>query len=348
MKFFYIDIDLDDEITGLTAISLVDKPAVEKDFLKFSSEKLKFFDEDKHIITGVSLLADTPIYRYSSEIGEYYVVFSKEVIKKIVEKYSREGKFNLVNLDHDDSRFVQNSILIESYIVDKERGICPIEFSDVPDGSWITTFKINDEQLWLDIKSEKYKGFSVQGMFDLDVQMKAEYINKKEKDMKISKFVSDLLKLKEVVSDKGILIFDNLEIGQTVMLKVSSESDELIEPEDGEYKIDDKVIVIESGIIKEVIESETEEQKEDVKEEIKEDVKEEIIDETAPILSDLVTTVQLLEEEITELKAEIKEIKESLKKDEDSPIIEETIVDETSSVEDQFNKQPKKLFKFNY
>ena len=170
MKVFYITID--DAVMGIDAISLVQSPAVEKDFLCFSKEdkpiELKF-DNSKHIITGVVCLADTPIYRYNEKLGEYYVVFTKETIRKMVEKFAKDGLFASVNLQHDDTKFVDGIYMVESYITDKERGINPIEFSDIPQGSWVCSYKVENENLWNEIiNGDKLNGFSLQGMFKLE------------------------------------------------------------------------------------------------------------------------------------------------------------------------------------
>lgn len=166
---YNINIDLLDEETGCYTVSLVEFPAVEVDFLKFEKEtpiELKFND-DKHIITGVALRADYPIYRNSPERGEYYVVFTKEIIRDIVEKYSKHGFNNLVNIEHNENNYVNNVIMIESYIIDRERGVNPIAFEKVEDGSWITSFKVNDLNVWNKIKNGEVKGFSVEGFFKL-------------------------------------------------------------------------------------------------------------------------------------------------------------------------------------
>jgi hypothetical protein len=170
MKVFYINID--DELTGINAISLVESPAVEKDFLCFSKEKetVKLnFDNAKRVISGVVCLADTPIYRYNEKYGEYYVVFSKETIQKMVEKFAKMDLFKSVNLQHDDTKFVDGIYMFESYIINKERGINPVEFSDIPDGSWIASYKVENDELWGEIiNGNKLNGFSLQGLFELE------------------------------------------------------------------------------------------------------------------------------------------------------------------------------------
>lgn len=171
MKVFYIKIN-EDDITGIDAISLVDMPAVQKNFLCFNkdSELVKLnFDNSKHIITGVVCLADTPIYRYNQNLGEYYVVFTKETIERMVEKFSKQDLFKSVNLQHDNNKFVDGIYMVESFITNKERGINPVEFADIPDGSWICSFKVENDELWNEIiNGDKLNGFSLQGMFDLE------------------------------------------------------------------------------------------------------------------------------------------------------------------------------------
>lgn len=182
MKVFLIKID--DSIEGINAISLVQSPAVEKDFLCFSSEEKPVcmkFDNSKHIITGVVCLADTPIYRYSEDMGEYYVVFTKETIEKMVEKFAKNGLFTSVNLQHDDNMFVDGVYMVESYITNKERGINPMEFNDIPDGSWICSYKVDNENLWNEIiNGDKLNGFSLQGMFKLEEQFAKQEQPKEE------------------------------------------------------------------------------------------------------------------------------------------------------------------------
>lgn len=167
-KIYYVTIA--DLQQGIDAISLVDEPAVEMDFLCFSSQKeFKFsLDNSKHIISGVVALADTPIYRFDQEHGEYYVVFTKDLIRRMVEKFAKDDLFKSVNLQHDENQYVDGVYMFESYIVDKERGICPNEFKDIPDGSWIASYKVENEDLWNEIvNGNKLNGFSLQGYFGL-------------------------------------------------------------------------------------------------------------------------------------------------------------------------------------
>ena len=193
-NIFYIKIGEGD---GMNAISLVKQPAVEYDFLKFAkNEKVNLsFNDEKHIISGVVCLADTPIYRYTPGYGEWYCIFEKETIKKMIIEYSKQGLWNSINLQHDDEAFVNGIYLIESYLKDSKRGIVPAEFSDIPDGSWIVSFYVDNEKLWNDIKnSGELNGFSLQGIFDVvpAEEEKEEIIEVEDGDLE--KELDELLK----------------------------------------------------------------------------------------------------------------------------------------------------------
>lgn len=167
MKVFKIRID-DDESLGMDAISLVESPAVEVNFLVFNKDrKLNFtsMDEEKKEITGVVCLADTPIYRVSKELGEHYIVFEKDTIKKMILRYFKNGLSNQVNIEHQGP-MIKGLTMIESYIKDSSRNISPVEFEEVPDGSWICTYKVDNDAVWEEIKqNHTLKGFSLQGWF---------------------------------------------------------------------------------------------------------------------------------------------------------------------------------------
>lgn len=166
LPLYYISID---DAAGMEAIALVENPAVEVDFLKFDAEPKRVFskDEERHIITGVAIMAGKPIYRYDPYDGEYYVVFTKDVIEQLVLKYAKDNFFNRVNLQHDEEAVQDGIYMVESYFVDKKRGIAPKEI-EAEDGSWIVSYKVENEALWEEIKnSGELKGFSIEGYFNM-------------------------------------------------------------------------------------------------------------------------------------------------------------------------------------
>lgn len=170
LPIFDFDIDENDETDlGLTCVSFVDRPAVNRKSLKFKEEveskvNLKYsLNEDKMIITSVALLADTPIYRYDEDTDfEYYTNFTKNTIQKLVKKFFKEGKIDQMNINHTaENKIIDGAYLFESYIVNKELGINP-EILEATEGSWITSYQVTDKNLWKQIKEGDINGFSVE------------------------------------------------------------------------------------------------------------------------------------------------------------------------------------------
>lgn len=180
MKIYKIEID-DDEMLGMDAISLVEYPAVEVEFQVFkklddvfSGERMDFtkFDEEKREITGVVCLADVPILRKNDTYGVHAIVFDRETIKKMMLRYFKNGFNNKVNIEHQGP-MIEGVTMVESYIKDSKRNVAPVEFSDVNDGSWIATFKVENDEVWNQIKeNHTLRGFSLQGWFGYGDEVK--------------------------------------------------------------------------------------------------------------------------------------------------------------------------------
>lgn len=157
---------------GVFAISLVENPAVEYNFLYFEKDTINFSisDEEKREVYGVIMLADTPIPRSANpKIGlpNHNIIFSKDTIKEIVIKYSKEKLNDSVTLGHLFK--TEGVFLFESYIVDRELGINPpLAFSKISDGSWLGRFKVENDIVWNKIKNGEFKGFSIEGKFRYD------------------------------------------------------------------------------------------------------------------------------------------------------------------------------------
>lgn len=195
------DIVLDDQSEGLESISLVLSPAIETNFLTFSKEEpksLQFMDEEKHIISGPALIANLPIYRITPGGYEYYVNFSKEVIEQLVERYFSHNLTNSVDINHDGNP-VEGVVMTESFIINHDRGICPKEFSDLSDGSWITSFKVLNDEVWSKVKSGEVKGFSVSGLFSM---IDSKFASQDKKDDDEEECIELLNKIKEKLKMK--------------------------------------------------------------------------------------------------------------------------------------------------
>lgn len=152
-----------------------------------TTEKHSFqiVNEEQRIVSGPLMVADQLIYR-NNKLGEHYVKFSAETIKQIAIKFSKKKYQMNVNLMHDPKMKVDGVTMFESFIVDKKRGILPMEqFKDVPDGSWFGSFYVENEDVWNAVKKGELRGFSVEGLFQYDEPLSHEDIALKK--------ISDLL-----------------------------------------------------------------------------------------------------------------------------------------------------------
>ena len=162
---YYLEIEEGD---GLTQVSLVNSPAIELDFHYFSTAEaaatFSIESEERRIITGPAMIAEKPILRRAEDGSTYYVKFSAETIAKAVKLWALQNKYNAVNAEHANP--VGGMHLLESFIVDKQRGINPPQaWPDAPEGSWFLSYYVEDDAVWADIKAGKFRGFSIEGYF---------------------------------------------------------------------------------------------------------------------------------------------------------------------------------------
>jgi hypothetical protein len=149
-------------------VALVDKPAIERNFLRFKEDRLTFEiqDEERRIISGPIMLADTPIYRNDNG-QEYFVSFPKDTIYKIIKKMFQKNYTGNVNLMHDPKKIVEGVTMFECWISDESRGVKPMKgFEDAPDGSAFASYFVDNDEVWSKVKSGEFKGFSVEGLFN--------------------------------------------------------------------------------------------------------------------------------------------------------------------------------------
>ena len=166
---YKLTIDDIDEDSGVDFIALVDAPATDRSWMAFNNQKPQKFsiNEDKRIITGAIMVSDLPIFRKDEKMGEYFVTFGSDVIRKIVYKFFKKESAHNVNLMHDGNK-VKGVYMFESWIVDKEQGKgVPDGFKDMPDGSWFGSFRVENDDIWNElIKTGALTGFSIEGIFN--------------------------------------------------------------------------------------------------------------------------------------------------------------------------------------
>ena len=154
---------------GIDAIAFVDTPAIGMKFDYFNGVNQQFTaDSEQRVVSGAAMVAGMSIYRRDETIGEYYAVFSAETIKSLVQKYFKSNKGNVVNKMHDSNQMVDGVYMFESFIIDRARGISPPKGHEyATDGSWFVSYKIDNDDVWEnDVKTNKFKGFSIEGMFE--------------------------------------------------------------------------------------------------------------------------------------------------------------------------------------
>lgn len=265
----------------MNRISLVDAPAVDVDFLAFDKQKKALMysveDEEKHIVRGVVMRADFPIYRRTGN-KEYYVIYKADTIRKMAEKYLLESKQNEVNLAHEDDTDVDGVQMVQWFIKDSNNGINPSGFEDIADGSLFAEFHVVNDEVWEAIKEGTYKGFSLEGVFELQPERNQGEVNeivdmldglftKLNKNSKMSKFRKIIEALSKVVmecgnvtTDKGILYWESEEdLKQGDEVFVEDAEGNRAAAEDGDYTTaDSKVIVVVDGKVAEIKDAEAE------------------------------------------------------------------------------------------
>jgi len=166
MKIVELILDEENDHAGIDAISIVENPAIERDFVALKSHEVKFaeVDREKKILIGPLLTPNKPIYRRSGE-EEYYIYFSRETVLKASQMYLKNGNQKNSTLEHAEK--IQGLTLVESWIVeDKKKDKSALYDMDVPLGTWMGTVKVDNDQIWEDyVKTGKVKGFSIEGYF---------------------------------------------------------------------------------------------------------------------------------------------------------------------------------------
>ena len=326
------------EDDGIFAISLVDMPAVESNFIAFSknNKPMKFAiqDAEEHKVIGVIMRCDYQIYRYDENIGEYYIVYKKDTIEEMARRMMKTGSFKNIDLDHDGI-MIEGVELIEVFIKDVAKGINPAGFDEISDGSLFGVFKITDENIWAEIKAGKYMGYSLEGYFCPEKTNEYKYNSQKqisEKTMKkIKKMLFSVLKFGQVHTDKGTIYWvgeEDLKIGDELFTEDGN--GDRVKVEDGEYTMDNGTkITVEDGLVTYIEEPVISEYRKVTKLESEatdeipvEEIVEEVIDTVEDTVEELVEEAvdetvaeevkRDLEAEIDDLKAEIEALKETI------------------------------------
>ncbi len=183
-----IELFLDDkENAGIEAISIVENPAIEEDFIALNKHEVQFkeVDKEKRILMGAALVPNKQIYRKSGD-KEFYVFFSKDTVRKASELFFKKGNQSNSTLEHKMS--LKGLTVVESWIVEDGHFDKSRKYNlNVPVGTWMISMKVDNDKIWKDqVKNGQVKGFSIEGYF-------ADKVNMSE-DEKLLEQIKEILK----------------------------------------------------------------------------------------------------------------------------------------------------------
>lgn len=202
----------DSSESGVKTISIVDDPAIQSFFVAFNNDKpkqkfVKLNQDYEQCILGIALQPDLPIYRIDQETGEeYYGIFTKETIKKIVHKFHKELQNNNVNVMHNDNAYI-SAYMYSDYIVDSELQLEDLKNKGIVDarlGSWVVNYKIEDPEVFQKVLNGEYKGLSVEAFLEV-------FINKSKNKNLDNKLKKEMKKINKSLKEKILSIFAELE-----------------------------------------------------------------------------------------------------------------------------------------
>lgn len=191
MRIVELIIDEKEDLSGVEAISVVEFPAIEENFIALNQQlQLAKVDDEKRILMGAALIPNKNIYRRNGE-DEYYIFFSDATVKKASELFLMNSNQNNATLEHQKK--VNDLSVVESWIVeDTEMDKSKKYGLNAPVGTWMVSMKVNNDTIWNDfVKTGKVKGFSIEGYFADKLEMS---LQKEQEDELITKIKEIIVK----------------------------------------------------------------------------------------------------------------------------------------------------------
>lgn len=173
MRIIELLIDEEELLSGIEAISIVDRPAIQEHFIALSEQtkvELAEVDKEKRILMGAALVPNKNIYRADGE-DEYYIYFSEDTVRKASELFLMRGNQNESTLEHEAKLYGLS--VVESWIIEDETHDKSRKYGmELPVGTWMVSMKVNNDEVWNNyVKTGKVKGFSIEGYFTDKVNM---------------------------------------------------------------------------------------------------------------------------------------------------------------------------------
>ena len=196
MKIIELILDEKDTEMGVYAVSVVDEPAIEENFVALNKHSIELatIDKEKKLLMGPALIPNKQIYRKNSKHGEFYIYFSEDTVRKASEMFFTNGHQNSATYEHDKQ--IDGMTVVESWIIDDtEKDKSNAYGFSLPKGTWMISMKVNNDQIWNDVKEGKVKGFSIEGYFADKYEMAMQASMKKVMDEEKEYLIEQIKKI---------------------------------------------------------------------------------------------------------------------------------------------------------
>ena len=191
MRIVELVLNEDDDNAGIDAVSVVENPAIEENWvaLKKHEIELKTIDEEKRLLMGAALVPKKQIYRRNEKTNEeYYIFFSKDTIRKASQLFLKSSNQNNATIEH--TKKIEGMTVVESWIVeDTKKDKSALYGFNAEVGTWFITMKVDNEEVWQDVRDKKIRGFSIEGYFAEKVEANKQLTNEE-----IIEEIKDLIK----------------------------------------------------------------------------------------------------------------------------------------------------------
>jgi hypothetical protein len=198
MRIVELVIDENDETSGIEAISVVETPAIEENFVALNKHELqlKEVNKEKRILMGAALIPDKSIYRRNDKGDEYYIYFSKETVRKASELFFKRS--NHKNATYEHKQPIEGMTIVESWIVENTKQDKSALYGlNLPVGTWAVSMKVDNDEIYEKAKKGEVKGFSIEGYFADKLDMSSQTIEEYERQLTIEE-------LKEIISEEKL------------------------------------------------------------------------------------------------------------------------------------------------
>jgi phage head maturation protease len=165
MKVLELIIDEKDLKGGINAVSVVEAPAIEENFVALAKHEveLKEIDTEKRILMGAALIPNKKIYRRNKE-EEFYIYFSEDTVRRAMELFFINGNQSSATFEH--KKAITGMTAVESWLIEDEKmDKSQLYGFNLPKGTWMISMKVDNDEVWQDVKDGKIKGFSIEGYF---------------------------------------------------------------------------------------------------------------------------------------------------------------------------------------